>query len=155
MATSALAIGVTITGPASTARADDGGRWYIVNQYNGKCVQGHGRGKNLTLGTCKKKNAFQWQNYGSHQYVNFSESPGGEWGVLCMAQKGKDKPVSLKPCHDVDGVWQIASLNNGAKTPITNVKCGALQAVNTTTLKCGKVPANRKKMTWIIKYSLS
>ncbi|MGX1492368.1 hypothetical protein RKD41_004627 [Streptomyces tendae] len=155
MATSALAVGVSITGPASTAQAEEGGRWYLVNQQNGKCIQGHGRDKSLTLGTCKKKNAFQWNNYGSNHYVNFSESPGGQWGVLCLAQKGRDKAVSLKPCTDTStGGWMLASLNNGAKTPLTNAKCGALQAVSTTKMKCGKRPADRKKMTWVIKYSL-
>ncbi|WP_405890077.1 hypothetical protein OG427_13640 [Streptomyces sp. NBC_00133] len=156
MVTSALAVGLAVTGPASTAHAEPGGRWYIVNQANGKCIQGNGYNKNLTLGTCRKRDAFHWNNYGSAKYTNYSTGTA-PFGMACLAGNGRNKPVSLKRCDGGAGTagWGIASLNNGAKTPIANAaNCGYLQAVSATALKCGKRPANRKTMTWIIKYSL-
>ncbi|MEU9878303.1 hypothetical protein [Streptomyces phaeochromogenes] len=149
-----MAAGLAVSGPAPAAQAEAGGRWYIVNQYNGKCVKGTGYKKKFVLATCKKKDAFHWNNYGSSKYANFSATTFA--GAACLAQNGKNKPVYLRACSTGEGTggWGIASLNNGAKTPIAHTKCGYMQAVSKTALKCGKRPANNKKMTWIIKYSL-
>ncbi|MER6131275.1 hypothetical protein [Streptomyces sp. NPDC001815] len=152
---STMAIGLAVSAPAPVAQAEAGGRWYIVNQYNGKCVKGNDYKKKFTLATCKKKDAFHWNNYGSVKYANFSVTNFA--GAACLAQSGKNKPVYLRACQGGEGTggWSLASLNNGAKTPIANTKCGYMKAVSKTALKCGKRPANQKKMTWIIKYSLS
>ncbi|WP_328494193.1 hypothetical protein OHS59_16720 [Streptomyces sp. NBC_00414] len=151
---STMAFGLAVSAPAPAAQAEAGGRWYIVNQYNGKRVKGTGYKKKFVLATCRKKDAFHWNNYGSSKYANFSATTFA--GAACLAHNGKNKPVCLSACQGGagTGAWGLASLNNGAKTPIAHTKCGYMQAVSKTALKCGKRPANQKKMTWIIKYSL-
>ncbi|WP_228979875.1 hypothetical protein [Streptomyces sp. DH12] len=153
--TSALALGVVLAGPATTAQAEPGGRFYIVNKATGTCLKGNGVNKDLSLGRCSNTEAFHWNNYGQAKYVNYSTGTV-PFGVACLAANGKNGPVSLRECSTGKGVggWQLASLNNGAQTPIANSKCGYLQAFNDKVAKCGARPANQNASTWIIKYSL-
>lgn len=150
---STMAVGLAVSAPAPTAQAEAGGRWYMVNKYNGKCVKGNGDKKKLTLATCKKKDAFHWNNYGSHKYANYS-APTVVY-ASCIASNGKNKPVYLRACDIGKGTkgWSLASLKKNAKTPIVG-NCGYLQVVGKTTLKCGRKPSNFNRATWIIKYSL-
>lgn len=153
--TSVLALGMAVAGPAATAQAEPGGRFYIVNKATGTCLKGNGLNKDLTLGKCSNTNAFHWNNYGGSKYVNYSTGTV-PYGVACLAANAKGGPVSLRQCNAGSGVggWQLASLNNGAQTPIANTKCGYLQAFNDKVAKCGARPANANAMTWVIKYSL-
>lgn len=150
---SAMAVGMAVSAPAPTAQAEAGGRWYMVNKYNGKCVKGNGVKEKLVLATCKKKDAFHWNNYGSAQYANYS-APTISYAA-CIADNGRNKPPYLRACNGGKGTksFALASLKNGAKTPIAG-NCGYLQAASKTSLKCGRKPANFNKATWIIKYSL-
>ncbi|NGO45882.1 hypothetical protein [Streptomyces ureilyticus] len=140
--------------PATAAHAEEGGRWYFKNQYNGKCLKGNGEGRKLSLGTCKRKSAFHWINYGSSGFANFSTDVY-PYGAICIKDNGRTKTPTLVACGKPNtSGWQYTSANNNAKTGIATL-CGYVQAVSTTKVTCTKRPENRKKMTWIVKYSLN
>ncbi|MFJ9819502.1 hypothetical protein ACIRU3_30420 [Streptomyces sp. NPDC101151] len=141
--------------PSSTAHAEAGGRWYFVNQYNHQCIKGNGEGKKLSLAPCKKKDAFHWNNYGATAYVNYSLDMY-PFGGICINSKGRGKTPTLDGCEtgrDTTG-WVTTDLHNNHKTLLTHINCGYVQAVSKTKVVCTKRPANRKKMFWIVKYSL-
>ncbi|MEU3633680.1 hypothetical protein [Streptomyces fradiae] len=154
--TSAMALGMVVAGPATTAQAETGGRFYIVNKATGTCLKGNGNNKDVTLGKCAKANAFHWNTYGPGAYVNYSTGTVEYGGTICITSNGKERPVSLRTCKVGvgSGAWQLASLKNGAHTPIANSKCGYLKAFNDKVVRCGKRPANQNAGTWVIKYTL-
>ncbi|AGS71611.1 hypothetical protein [Streptomyces collinus] len=141
--------------PTSAAHAEAGGRWYFVNQYNHQCLKGNGEHKKLTLAKCKKKDAYQWINYGNFGFVNFSLDVY-PYGGICINEKGRGKTPTLEGCDTGSGVsgWRINDARNNHKTGLVHIACGYLQAVSTTKTVCTKRPHNIKKMTWIVKYSL-
>ncbi|MBE4738744.1 MULTISPECIES: hypothetical protein [Streptomyces] len=154
MVTAALLAVLTSMIPASSAHAEAGGRWYFVNQYNGKCLKGNGEGKALSLATCKNKDAFHWINYGQTGMVNFSLDVY-PYGAICINNKGRGKTPNLKACGTADtSGWRINSAKKNAKTGLVHIGCGYLQAVSKTKVVCTKRPKNIKKMTYIVKYSL-
>ncbi|MEU3818455.1 hypothetical protein AB0E74_02425 [Streptomyces sp. NPDC030392] len=154
--TSVMALGLVVAGPASTAQAEAGGRFYIVNKATGTCLKGNGNNKDVTLGKCAKADAFHWNTYGPGRYVNYSTGTVEFGGTICISSNGKNKPVSLRVCKTGigTGAWRLASLKNGAHTPFANSKCGYLQAINDKVTRCGARPANKNAMTWVIKYTL-
>ncbi|MGW2742469.1 hypothetical protein [Streptomyces sp. NPDC001450] len=141
--------------PSSAAHAEAGGRWYFVNQYNHQCLKGNGEHKKLSLGPCKKKDAFTWNNYGATAYVNYSLDMY-PFGGICINSNGRRKTPTLEGCETGRNTtgWQTYDLRNNHKTGLAHIDCGYVQAVSKTKVVCTKRPANIKKMTWIVKYSL-